>query len=94
MALVLKEKIAEAEGSADGSTPNQVPSDAVASKSAHARQSTGGEGSSGCEIVARVFPHLTMEELPGFGQGSGLNRFQGLWHDLSLQVIRCRVQLV
>ena len=92
MAEVLKAKMAEAEGGADSSTQKQPRS----GDAAHVRQSAGGEGSSGCEIVVRFFPHLTMEDPPDLrqGQGQGLDRFHGLWHDLSLHVIRCRVQLV
>ena len=52
---------------------------------------TGGGERGGCEIVARIFPHLSMEDPPALAAGDGLDV---LCRQLSLEIIRCRFKLV
>ena len=58
-----------------------------------------GGGGGGCEIVGRIFPHLSMEDPPALaagdgGGGGGGGGLDELWRQLSLEIIRCRFKLV
>jgi hypothetical protein len=59
--------------------------------SADGKVGTDGGERGGCEIVARIFPHLSMEDPPALAAGDGLDV---LCRQMSLEIIRCRFKLV
>ena len=54
-----------------------------------ANESSSGGGGSGCNVVTRIWPHLSTENLPSIDRG-----LRVFWREMALEVIRCRVKLV
>ena len=98
VARASRQKLAEESGAQDSSSHLEDMSSAAEKKLALAHDGAGHRhdddgrevaAGGGCQIVERIWPHLSMEDPPSVVGG-----WQRLWSDTCLEIIRCRVNLV
>jgi len=89
VAEVSRQKLAE---QSDAGEEDRASSDSEPTTARTGEDGPGqgrAESGGGCEIVQRVWPHLSMEDPP-----SAVDGLSSVWSDTSLEIIRCRVKLV